>query len=62
MNVNINPDWVELERVLPINEACRITNLSRDGLQRHHRDKIVRLSPRRVGMKLRDVLAIASGT
>jgi hypothetical protein len=54
--------WIELERVVPIAEAERITSLSRDGLQRHHRDKIVRLSPRRVGMRLRDVLAIASGT
>jgi hypothetical protein len=55
------PTWLELERVISIAEAERLTSLSRDGLQRHHRDKIVRLSPRRVGMRLRDALAIANG-
>jgi hypothetical protein len=55
---NEQPTWLELERVIPLSEAGQITNLSRDGLQRHHGDKIIRLSPRRVGMKLRDALAI----
>ena len=39
----------------------KFTGLSRDSLQRHHRDKIVHLSPRRVGMTLRSALAIAKG-
>jgi hypothetical protein len=54
------PTWLELERVVSIAEAEQITSLSRDALQRHYREKIVRLSPRRVGMRLRDVLAIAN--
>ena len=55
------PSWLELERVVPLPEVEKFTGLSRDSLQRHHRDKIVHLSPRRVGMKLRSALAIANG-
>jgi hypothetical protein len=57
-----HPTWLELESIIPLPKVEKITNLSRDGLQRHHPSKIVRLSPRRVGMKLRDALAIANGT
>jgi hypothetical protein len=56
-----NPTWLELERVLALGEVERITGISKDTLQRHHADKIVRLSPRRRGMKLRDALAITKG-
>jgi hypothetical protein len=55
------PTWLELERVVPLPEVKRITSLSHDSLIRHHRDRIISLSPRRVGMKLKDVLAIANG-
>jgi hypothetical protein len=55
------PTWLELERVVPLPEVERITSLSHDSLKRHHKDKIVNLSPRRVGMKLRHALAIAAG-
>ena len=59
--LNRPPTWLELERVLPLLEVEKITSLSSDSLSRHHKDKIVNLSPRRVGMKLRDALAIANG-
>jgi hypothetical protein len=52
------PSWFELEQVLLLPEVERQTSLSRDSLDRHHRHKYVRLSPRRVGMRVRDVLAI----
>jgi hypothetical protein len=39
----------------------RITSLSEDTIRRHHPDRVRRLSDRRVGMKLRDALAIANG-
>jgi hypothetical protein len=55
------PDWLALERVIPLLEVTEITSLSRDSLQRHHKDKIVDLSPRRRGMKMRHVLAITNG-
>jgi hypothetical protein len=56
------PSWLERERVISLTEAERLTTLSEDTLKRVHADKIIRLSPRRLGMKLRSVLAIASGT
>jgi hypothetical protein len=55
------PTWLELERVLPMPEVEQLTSLSEDSIKRHHRDKLVYLSPRRLGMKLRNALAIASG-
>jgi hypothetical protein len=55
------PTWLELERVLPMTEVEEITSLSGDSINRHHKEKIVDLSPRRRGMKLKDVLAIVRG-
>jgi transcriptional regulator GlxA family with amidase domain len=49
---------VELRRVLPLEQVTEITNLSRDTLKRNFQDKIIRLSPRRLGMRLGDALAI----
>jgi hypothetical protein len=54
------PDWLALERVIPLQEVTKITSLSRDTLQRHHKAKIVDLSPRRRGMKLRHALEITN--
>jgi hypothetical protein len=58
-SVGLTP--LELERVLPMAEACEQTSLSADTLQRRYPELIVRLSPRRKGIKLRNVLAISSG-
>ena len=58
-SVGLTP--LELERVLPMTEACEQTSLSADTLQRRYPELIVRLSPRRKGIKLRNVLAISSG-
>jgi hypothetical protein len=55
------PTWLELERVLELPEVEEITSLSVDSIKRHHKDKLVNLSPRRLGMKLRNALAIANG-
>jgi hypothetical protein len=49
---------LELRRVLPLEQVTEITNLSRDTLRRNFQDKIIRLSPRRLGMRLSDALAI----
>jgi hypothetical protein len=56
------PTYLELESVKVLPEAERMTTLSVDTLKRRYPDRIVRLSPRREGMKLRDILAIASGS
>jgi hypothetical protein len=50
-----NPD-----RVLTLREAAELSSLSVWTLGRHHRDKFLKLSERRYGMRLRDVLALGS--
>jgi hypothetical protein len=50
---------LELERILSLQEAETITTLSPDSWKRHHADKIVRLSPRRLGVRLRDALMLS---
>jgi hypothetical protein len=55
------PSWIELESMIPPDQVERITNLSWDSIKRHYRDKIVELSPKRRGMKLRNALIIAAG-
>lgn len=49
---------LELERVAPMPEASHLSGLSEDSLRRHHPDKIIDLSPRRQGMRVRDALTI----
>lgn len=49
---------LELEKIVSLNEAATLAGISVDGLRRHHGHLIRRLSPRRVGVKLRDALAI----
>ena len=50
--------WVELQRIVDLKEASRLSGLSVDSIKRHHSDKITDLSPRRVGMRLRDALML----
>jgi hypothetical protein len=47
-----------LEKIVTIDEAAEIAGISRDSIRRHHSHLIRRLSPRRVGLRLRDVLQI----
>jgi hypothetical protein len=56
----VEPSWLELESVLAPPRVEAITSLSWETIQRRYRDKVIDLSPRRRGMKLRDVLAITS--
>jgi hypothetical protein len=46
------------DRMLTLRQAAELTSLSEDTLRRNYPDKIRKLSVRRRGMKLRDVLAI----
>jgi hypothetical protein len=55
------PTWLELESVLPMPKAESVTSLSEDTLERRYPHLIVKLSPRRKGMKLKHALAIANG-
>jgi hypothetical protein len=46
----------ELERIVSLQQASRLMGISADTIRRRHADKILRLSPRRQGMRLRDAL------
>jgi hypothetical protein len=45
-------------RIISLAEAARLANVSLDTLKRCHRDKIIRLSPRRQGMRQGDALRL----
>jgi hypothetical protein len=49
---------LESQRIISLSEASVLTGLSIDTLRRRYR--VLKLSPRRVGMRLSDVLAIGS--
>jgi hypothetical protein len=51
------PEW-ELDQIISMQEAEEISSLSVDSLKRHHADKLIALSPRRLGMRLRDALML----
>jgi hypothetical protein len=49
----------ELDRILPLEQAAEVSSLSADTIKRRYRDKLIRLSPRRLGMRLRDALMLS---
>jgi hypothetical protein len=49
---------LDLERIVPLAEAARLRGVSEDTLRRHDSDKILQLSPRRQGMRVRHALAL----
>jgi hypothetical protein len=51
---------VELLRIAEPAEVERLSTLSWDTIERNHRDKIVRLSKRRVGMRVGHALMLES--
>jgi hypothetical protein len=48
--------WQELERIVSLAEAASLSGLSVDSLRRFHGDKILTLSPRRKGMRIKHAL------
>ena len=52
------PPGLELDRIVTLQEAEKISSLSVDSWKRHHPDKLVELSPRRLGVRLRDALML----
>ena len=50
--------WQELERIVSLTEACALSGLSVEGLRRYHGDKIITLSPRRRGMRIKHALML----
>jgi len=55
------PTWLERESVVPLAKVEQITSLNRDTLRRRYPNRIVQLSDKRQGMKLKDALAITEG-
>jgi len=48
--------FIELNRIIPISEAAALSSISPDGWYRHHRDKLIQLTEKRMGVRLRDAL------
>ena len=53
------PSALELDRIISLQEAEKVSSLSVDSWKRHYADKIVGLSPRRLGVRLRDALMLS---
>ena len=49
---------IALERIAPLEEAARLRGVSVDTLMRTDRARIIQLSPRRLGMRVRDALLL----
>ena len=52
------PPRHELDRIISLQEAERVSSLSPSSWKRNHPDKIVELSPHRLGVRLRDALLL----
>jgi hypothetical protein len=57
-----NPTAVELNRIVSLAEASRLSSLSVDTLRDQFPEKIVRLSPKRAGMRVYDALFLRQST
>jgi hypothetical protein len=55
------PHGHELDRIITLREAEKISTLSPDSWKRNHPDKIVKLSPRREGVRIGDALMLGRG-
>lgn len=53
------PTAVQLMRLISVRQAAELAGINLRTLLRFHSDKIVRISPGRIGMRVRDALMIA---
>jgi hypothetical protein len=49
---------LELEQIISLQKTEEVSGLSVDSWKRHHADKIIELSPRRLGVRLRHALML----
>jgi len=49
-----------LDRIITLQEAQKLSGLSPDSWKRNHGDKIIKLSSRRLGIRLRDALMLGN--
>jgi len=54
-----DPDRDDPDRIVTLAEGSRLSSLSVDTLRRRHRNKFIRLSERRFGMRKRDALMLS---
>jgi hypothetical protein len=54
--LNPHPSEIEGHRLVSIAEAARLMSLSTDTIRRRYSHKFIRVSPRRLAMRLHDVL------
>jgi hypothetical protein len=52
---------VEMKRIVPLAEGARLRGVSIDTLKRTKRHKFIKLSPRRLGIRVEDALALDEG-
>ena len=58
---NIDPSTLselQLNSIVPLAEAVKLSGLSDDSWRRHYAHKFIRLSPRRFGVRLKDALML----
>lgn len=55
------PTEIELLKIINIRQAAELAGVSVRTLQRAHSARIIRVSPGRLGMRVRDALMIAEG-
>jgi hypothetical protein len=63
VDLNHPPSWTkyELESVKSLPQIEELTSLDRDTLVRVYPEYLIRVSPKRLGMKFRNVLKIMNG-
>ncbi len=66
--MNDKPNWLDLKSIIPLKtttggrrDAEQITTLGADTIKREYPEYVVKLSKRRLGIKLRHALEIADG-
>ena len=52
-----SPSWLERERRIPVSEAAHIKGVSEDTFRRHYSHLIEQVSPRRQGVKIKNIIA-----
>jgi hypothetical protein len=52
------PEHLELEQIVSLDDAAKVAGLSKDVLAEQLHDKIIQLSPRRQGIRLRYALRL----
>jgi hypothetical protein len=53
-----SPEWRWLNGTADLDESSDLAGVSTESLRRNHSDLIIRLGPRRVGMKRKDALSL----